>query len=183
MKIVLVRHGKPNVDMKTRVSPGEMFSWIQTYDDSKVNESCPTPLLDSISVDDFLIVSSPLPRALASLDIIGVEPAMIDSVFHEAHLPMLNISRPKLSPLTNVFLLRVLWLMGYDKDVESYRLAKLRSASAAARLITLAENYSSVLLMGHGIINRMIGSQLKRQGFGKIEVIGKSYWQADVYET
>lgn len=93
MKIILARHGKPNVDMKTRVSPGEMFSWIQTYDDIKVNERCPTYLLDIISVDDFFIVSSPSPRALESLDIIGVKPAMIDSVFHEAHLPMFNITR------------------------------------------------------------------------------------------
>lgn len=115
MKIVLVRHGKPNVDMKTRISPGEMFSWIQNYDDSKVNESCPSLLLDSISLDDFFIVSSSLPRALTSLDILRVKPAMIDSVFHEAELPVSNISRPKLSLLTNVFLLRVLWLMGYEK--------------------------------------------------------------------
>lgn len=41
MKIILLRHGKPNVDMKTKVSLDKMFSWIQTYDNSKVNESCP----------------------------------------------------------------------------------------------------------------------------------------------
>ncbi|ECK0672200.1 hypothetical protein FQU54_25305 [Salmonella enterica subsp. diarizonae] len=107
---------------------------------------------------------------------------MIDALFLETKLPVLNISRPKLSPLMNVFLLRILWLMGYDKNVESYRLAKPRSALAATKLIALSEAHSPVLLMGHGIINRMIGSQLKREGFNKINVIGKSYWRSDIYE-
>lgn len=182
MKVILIRHGKPNVDVTTKLSLAEMFSWIQTYDSSEVNECSPSCLRELISGDVNFIVSSSLPRALTSLKVMGINPDMVDSVFHEAQLPALKISHPKLSPLKYVFLLRVLWLMGYAKDVESYRSARLRSASAASKLITLAENSSSVLLMGHGIINRMIGSQLKQEGFRKVEVIGKSYWQADFYE-
>ncbi|HCH7896130.1 hypothetical protein [Raoultella ornithinolytica] len=182
MKIMIVRHGKPDIDVSKKVFLAEMHTWMQNYNESEVSENCPRHLSYNIPVNGLFVFSSPAPRALTSLKMMGLKPDVIDPVFHEAQLAVLNFPYCKLPPLKYLFLLRILWFMGYAKNIESCPSAWRRAASAASMLTTCAENNSPVLLMGHGIINKMIGSQLKHAGFRKVDVIDKSYWQTDVYE-
>ncbi|GKW22094.1 hypothetical protein PEC302107_38230 [Pectobacterium araliae] len=84
--------------------------------------------------------------------------------------------------MTYIFIFRMLWLVGFSKNVESYYSAKLRSKLAATKLINFTQKEKSVSLMGHGIMNRMIGSQLERKGFRKTKTLGKNYWELTIYE-
>ncbi|MEC5341105.1 hypothetical protein ABRZ24_00580 [Brenneria populi] len=182
MKIILVRHGKPDINISGKLSSNEMKLWIENYDKSEVSEDPPSYFFTNSSVRNSFVAASPLPRALTSLNMISIKPDMVDPIFCEAQLPLSNRSWLNLPPMAYAFLLRVLWFIGSSKNVESYCSAKIRSKSAAAKLINLAQKESTILLMGHGIMNRMIGSQLKKQGFRKEKIIGKSYWQVTVYE-
>lgn len=182
MKIILIRHGKPDVDITRKLSSNEMALWIEDYDKSKVSENPPPYLFTNNPISKSFVIVSPLPRTLTSLEMMGINSDIIDPIFREAQLPSFNRSFFRLSPMTYVFIFRMLWLIGFSKNVESYYSAKFRSKLAAKKLINFAQTESSVSLMGHGIMNRMIGYQLEREGFKKIQILGKSYWKLTVYE-
>lgn len=182
MRIILIRHGKPDINIKKKIFSNEMALWIEDYDKSEVSEPPPPYLSANNNINNIFFITSPLPRALTSLEMMGINPDMTDPLFREAQLPSLNLSFMKLSPMTYVFIFRILWFFGFSKNIESYYSAKSRSKLAAKKLINLSQKESSVYLMGHGIINHLIGHQLAREGFKKTQTLGKNHWKLTVYE-
>ncbi|HJE68756.1 hypothetical protein [Pseudomonas oryzihabitans] len=47
---------------------------------------------------------------------------------------------------------------------------------------TLAGGPDNVLLLGHGVMNRLIARQLQRQGWVEVSKSGSGYWGFAVYE-
>ncbi|MBE5212559.1 histidine phosphatase family protein [Pectobacterium sp. A535-S3-A17] len=182
MRIILIRHGKPDINITKKLSSYDMGSWIENYDKSEVSENPPQYVFTNSLISKSFVIVSSLPRALTSLKMMDINPDAIDSVYCEAQLPSFNILALKLSPMTYAFLFRMLWFVGFSKNVESYYSAKHRSKLAATKLISFAQKESSISLMGHGIMNRMIGYQLEREGFKKTKKLGKNYWELTVYE-
>jgi broad specificity phosphatase PhoE len=182
MKIILIRHGKPDIETDRKCTADKMAEWIAAYDHSEVSENPPAALVNLLSMHRSLSVASPLPRAITSLNKLGIEPTVIDPDFREAQLPLINLLGLELSPLTYAFWLRILWLAGFSAKVESRSQAQKRAAQAAGKLIKLAENNQTALLMGHGIFNRMLGARLEKEGFSVTGKTGKGYWHAVTYE-
>ncbi|MEQ9770957.1 histidine phosphatase family protein [Pectobacterium jejuense] len=182
MRIILIRHGKPDINITKKLSSHDMGSWIENYDKSEVIENPPQYLFTNNFISKSFVIVSSLPRTLTSLEMMGINPNMIDPIFREAQLPSFNHSLLRLSPMIYVFIFRILWFIGFSKSVESYYSAKCRSKLAAAKLISFAQKEPSVSLMGHGIMNRMIDSQLEREGFKKTQTLGKNYWKLTAYE-
>ncbi|WP_072033810.1 hypothetical protein [Dickeya chrysanthemi] len=182
MRIILIRHGKPDINITRKLSSHEMRLWIENYDKSEVSENPPPYFFTNNIISKNFVITSSSPRALTSLKMMGINPDVIDSVYCEAQLPSFNILALKLSPMTYAFLFRILWFVGFYKNVESYCSAKHRSKFVAKKLISFAQKESSISLMGHGIMNRMIGYQLEREGFKKTKKLGKNYWELTVYE-
>lgn len=61
-------------------------------------------------------------------------------------------------------------------------MAKKRAAQAAGILIKRArETNGPVLLMGHGVMNRLIAKELMSQGWEVHSRPGQGYWNAAVY--
>jgi broad specificity phosphatase PhoE len=120
------------------------------------------------------IFSSDLPRARDSAALLGSDlPVRVDAVFNEADIAIVPFSfslRPGLWTAAG----RLLWLAGAVTQ-ESYSVAKIRAARAAAILLAEAE-VGSVLLVGHGWMNRMIAGVLVQQGMRRVEKTGSGYW-------
>jgi broad specificity phosphatase PhoE len=96
-----------------------------------------------------------------------------DAVFNEAHIAIAPLSlslRPELWTAVG----RLIWLAGAVTQ-ESYSVAKIRAARAGAILLAEAE-VGSVLLVGHGWMNRMIAGVLVQNGMRRIETTGSGYW-------
>jgi broad specificity phosphatase PhoE len=101
-------------------------------------------------------------------------------MFCEAQLPHGRWTLPRLSPFTWAFILRVLWLCGFSGKVESASKARMRANTAAQRLQSLADE-GPVLLLGHGIMNRMIAKHLEATGWIRHTSNGNRYWSATAY--
>ena len=56
----------------------------------------------------------------------------------------------------------------------------MRASTAAQRLQTLADE-GPVLLLGHGIMNRMIAKHLEAAGWVRQQRSGSRYWSATAY--
>ena len=178
--IILMRHGQPKLAATDKMSALDMKNWIEQYNRSEItNQPVPDASMQ-LAATATVIVSSSAPRALTSLQVLGLKPTLVDALFCEAQLPYAHWRLPRLSPFTWAFILRVLWLCGYSRSVESVGTARIRASMAAQRLQSLASE-GPVLLLGHGFMNRMISKQLLADGWTRQKRNGSQYWSATVY--
>lgn len=182
MEIILMRHGKPAFTGSAKVTSREMSNWIAEYDLSDTGEDIPPESSKSLAFSAWRIISSPLPRALSSLKALGLEPDVIDKVFREAGLPVFHMPGFKLSPTVWAAFFRVMWLCGISHNVERVEIAKRRAVQAADILVAFAKGSDGpVLLMGHGVMNRLIARELRSLGFKEYCCQGNGYWNASIY--
>lgn len=175
MEITLVRHGKPNLKKSGSVSAAGMGEWVSAYDASRISGS-PGSAANAACQNSNLIVSSPLPRAISSLETLGVKPDLILNELSEAPLPIFNVPTIKLSPALWLILFRLLWLAGASSESESCSDAKQRAKRVADRLVALADEHDRVLSMGHGMMNKLISKELERAGWEKVTDGKSGYW-------
>lgn len=175
MEITLVRHGKPDLKKSGSVGTAGMGEWVSAYDASHISGS-PGSAANAACQSSNLIVSSPLPRAISSLETLGVKPDLILHELSEAQLPIFNVPAIKLSPSLWLILFRLLWLAGASSNSESYSDAKQRAKKVADRLMALADEHDRVLSMGHGIMNKLISKELERAGWRKVTDGKSDYW-------
>lgn len=179
MTIILMRHGKPDHPQGGRLSALAMEAWCEAYDMSQVEDMPPERCRELAAAAEY-IVASPLPRALSSLEKLGLEASAIDPLFSEVSLPVIRLGYPNLPANFWLLLLRLMWLGGYAGTVESYQQAEQRAQQAAAKLIELSAR-GNVLLAGHGIMNKLIARQLRKQGWLAEKHASSRYWSTAVY--
>ncbi|WP_037375537.1 MULTISPECIES: histidine phosphatase family protein [Serratia] len=183
MEIILMRHGKPACTGSSKVTCREMAGWVAQYDLSDTGSDMPPESSKSIASSALRIVSSPLPRALSSLNALGREPELIDGVFREAGLPIFHMPGFRLSPALWAAFFRVMWLCGISRDAERLGIAKQRAVQAADILVNFAKvSNGPVLLMGHGVMNRLIARELLALGWKEHRRQGNGYWNAGIYK-
>jgi broad specificity phosphatase PhoE len=184
MRIVLLRHGKPDVPKLGKLRASEIYQWIESYNSAGLNiEHRPSREAIEIANNCNTIVCSDLPRSIESARALGVrEVNHIESMFREMGLPYASFPSPKLSPNIWAALFRVLWFFGYSSNGESLREAKLRASNGASMLKEIAANTGSVLLVGHGFVNRFIAKELLSNGWQGPASPGKKYWEFGIYE-
>ena len=109
-KIILMRHGQPKLAATDKMSALEMKDWIEQYDSSDITKHPVPEASKQLAATAKVIVSSNLPRALTSVQALGLKPALVDGLFREAPLPYGHWRLPRLSPFVWAFILRILWL-------------------------------------------------------------------------
>jgi len=182
MEIILMRRGKPALRGYSRVTSSEMTNWIAEYDLSDTGSDIPPDSSKLLASSASQVISSPLPRALSSLKALGCEPDVIDEVFREAGLPIFHIPGLRLSSTFWAAFFRVMWLCGLSHNVERLGIAKQRAVQAANILVTFAKKSNGpVLLMGHGVMNRLIARELRSLGLKAYRCQGNGYWNARIY--
>jgi broad specificity phosphatase PhoE len=180
MKIILMRHGKPLLTQTGWIAPVEMERWIEHYNLSEVEaDGMPITSL-KLANSAACIVASTASRALSSVQALGHTASISDAAFCEAQLPFALWRFPRLSPFAWAAFFRLLWLFGYSRGSDSIQITKVRAKAAAQKLISLAEN-GPVLLVGHGIMNRLIAKELIALGWVGPTKQQSNYWSASVY--
>ena len=145
MEIVLMRHGEPEFSAQqgsARVKATDMSGWIAGYDASGVTgePDCHAVLADKRRA---FIISSPLPRARASLQAMNLTPDLIADDLHEAPLPVFNLPWLRLSPQAWLVLFRLCWLSGALAGPESKKQTMQRAEKMALTLIAHAQQHQA----------------------------------------
>lgn len=179
MAIILMRHGKPDHPSPPRLSALAMTQWCEEYNLSQVSDLPPDRSL-LIARQAEVIVTSTLPRALSSLEKLGMQAHSSNALYGEVEIPVLPFSRLHLPPAIWLSLWRLLWFCGYSGSVESFRLASERAEQAAGELISLSEQ-GTVLLVGHGIMNKMIARKLRKRGWQAEKHASSRHWSTAIY--
>lgn len=176
MEIILLRHGKPNVELSGYLSVKELKQLVYDYAKFGISDS-PDNKLKNKFTDHFAICSD-LTRSKESAKALGLNDiSLSDILFKEADLPHFDNDFLRLPVTVWVILLRLLWLFGFKKNGESFLQAKERSKLATEKLMTLAQTNEKIIVVGHGLMNRLIGRQLKKKGWLASPIVGKRYWE------
>ena len=184
MIIVLSRHGEPFKLSNQPISADRFSAWIAQYNSALIKtESAPREQDLSVISACNLLISSDLRRSKDSAArLVSNQPIKEDALFKEAGLPYSDLKTFKLRPTIWAAIFRVLWYLGYSKGTESMRMVKTRAGKAASELIRLAEQHQAIVLVGHGVFNRFIATELLRKGFNGPKNPSSAYWGTTVYE-
>ncbi len=184
MKIILLRHGKPDFQIPKYIASKEIENAIWHYDQAGIAvDSLPPPSSIDIANSAKVIVCSHLLRSLHSAQKLSEQPVYLsDKLFSEAHLPSSNITFPKLPPMAWFTIFRILWLFGYAKKGESIAITRQRAKKATEKLIEIAQQHQQVLLVGHGVFNQLIARELQKLGWKGSKKSPRKYWEYTIYE-
>ncbi len=180
LEITLMRHGKPDLPPWPWVAPARMGEWIAGYNAAGVVAAGMPAGAAAATAAPLRVVCSTLPRALQTVGALGRQAAVVDALFREAELPDASLGLPRLPPGAWAVVLRLLWLGGYSRNCESVAAARLRAQQAARQLIDMAGG-GPVLLVGHGIMNRLIAAQLRAHGWRGPGKPASGHWGASTY--
>jgi broad specificity phosphatase PhoE len=181
MRIVLARHGRPDFSQRSWIAPKDMRTWINDYDEALLVSGAPAAA-QAIAASLAIIVSSTLPRSTQSAKCLAQGRAILtEDVFREVQLPHSLWGWPKLPASLWALVFRFSWFCGFSAGAESLQSARSRAAEAARRLMALARESGSVLLVGHGIMNMLIARQLLDCGAKGQKRPNSRYWQFTAY--
>jgi broad specificity phosphatase PhoE len=185
MEIILLRHGKPTVELKGYIDAGELKALVLAYTQSEIQELSSSHELGKVKkiFNSHYVVCSNLSRSLRSAKMIGFEQIHFsDALFNEPNIPHFDKGFIKLPVLVWLIGLRLMWLFGFSKNAESFKQAKFRAEQASNKLIELAQENEKVILVGHGLMNRLIARQLRLKDWLGPASPGKKYWEFGKYK-
>ena len=182
MHITLMRHGRPVLASSPWLAPRDMGRWIAQYDAAEVDPAAIPAASVAAAGACNVIFASTLPRALASARALGHAAPRTDALFCEAPLPFPLWRFPRLPPAVWVVLFRLAWLGGYARGADAYAVVALRAKAASASLVAAAAD-GPVLLVGHGILNRMIARELRRAGWTTASHQRSGHWAATGFQS
>ena len=159
-----------------------MKQWIENYNHADVEtDAIPSACIQAAALAQ-TVMTSTLKRATASCLALGRHASAADAIFSEAELPHAPWSAPSLPPKVWAIVLRVLWRCGYAHGAQSHASTRTRAEAAAGKLV-LAASAGPVLLVGHAIMNRYIGKELRKLGWTAVSGHGDRYWGMRVYQA
>lgn len=186
MKIILIRHAEVDIDKSSLTYAFELKKWLDIYDHAQIKKDfiSKSEITEIFNSSDKIFCSR-LRRSYDSVALYGKTPYEQNELFNEARLPYGNWGWVKLPLVLWAVIFRAMWLFGYKNNGESIKDAKIRAKKGASKLIESCKNGSSVTLLGHGLINKLIGKELLKQGWKIQGKMGNSNWAYGVfsYET
>jgi broad specificity phosphatase PhoE len=189
-----MRHGRPAFDHRGWIAPRDMAAHIVRYNLAGIQASlaAEAPALGDrrayaaaglAAREVGCIVASDLLRSVQSAgSLANGNEVLCEPLFREADMPYGTRGWPVLPYRLWCAVFRVAWLCGFSAQAESRADAELRARDAAQRLMELARQHGSVLLVGHGVMNRLIARVLLASGAIGPRRLASGYWSAGVYE-
>jgi broad specificity phosphatase PhoE len=176
MKIILLRHAK--VEYKNSpIYANQTGEWIEQYNRASIDTTTPQNLPNAD-----IYITSEMKRSIDSLALLGKNPRLKNALFNEAMLPYLDKKLFKLPPTIWAVVFRIAWLFVYSKNAISFKDSKLEAKEGAKILADLAKD-ADVMLVGHGVKNRLIAKELQKIGFKETENRGSKNWGFIILET
>jgi broad specificity phosphatase PhoE len=182
-RVILIRHGRPDLPISPRTSHHGFRDYIDAYEEAGLDpQDAPPEELRDLVGEIAAVFTSDRRRAHQSAKALApdaeliVDPLFIEAPLASPRIPMLKMKVPKWAVVA-----RVLWYAGYHPEIENYRKTKRRAVEAADILVRRASVEGTVALIAHGYFNFLIGRQLRRRGFDKSGTHRAKFWNAVFY--
>jgi broad specificity phosphatase PhoE len=184
LRVVLIRHGQPDIPISPRTGHEGFGRYIDDYEEAGLDPgSLPPAELTDLLGELKAVFTSDRKRAHESARALAPGAELIaDALFVEAplaapRLPLLRMRVPKWAVVA-----RILWHAGYHPEIEPPAKARARAKKAAEILIARAEKDGMAVLVAHGYFNFLIGRALLARGFRQSGSHRARFWNAVSYE-
>lgn len=183
MQITLLRHGNPDFEWSRTVKASEIKILVKAYDSAGITDAPSHETIVMANNHNF-IVCSDLRRSLDSAKAMGVSTIHLsDLMFREMNIPSFDNGFINLPLKIWVGIFRGLWLLGFSKNTESLAVSRKRAKLATRKLIELAKQHDTVLLVGHGVLNYYIAKELLLANWRGSLNPGRKYWEFGTYQN
>ena len=185
-RILLIRHGEPDIDWSTRLSCSEFRRWTASYDAAPLlsGSTPPVSTLDKLDANDVILVSELRRSRESSALLYPEQPAESMHVeFNELRLVDPPLPWLELTPFWWILIARVMRSAGYGHRRSEKGGERVRASAACTLLCQYALPGKRAVLVGHGTINRMVGDELVRRGWHRDRRFRRwPYWGVEAYE-
>ncbi|MEL6813370.1 MAG: histidine phosphatase family protein [Cyanobacteria bacterium J06598_3] len=198
--ISLIRHGPPAVSLRQRVRGHQFRQFVERYDAARIERlAAPPSLAQQVMAQADVVFASHRPRALHTAELLGmpVQP-VVDPRFREIEFPVDFPRHFRFSALTWSAIAIALWRLGYSSRSEPITRTRQRASVAADLLEAQIENQmaasneggesapypphsTSVVLVAHGGINRLIAKELRSRGWRGPRLPHSRHWGCTTY--
>jgi len=180
--IILLRHGKVDMDTEVRIDSLALQAWVEEYDKASLSkESLPSQESIEAVHSAKYVFSSALKRANESAKLLKIQVNESNVLFNEADIPAVKVPFLKLRPKVWLIILRFLLLFRLGKMNDSFQLSQKRAKKAAESLTKQAEVSERVALIGHGGMNWLISKELLKRGWKPLGAASHKNWGLSVY--
>ncbi|QWH59936.1 histidine phosphatase family protein [Bacillus mycoides] len=184
MRISFIRHGR----LDSTIEPMTIISfreWMKQYDLGTTVKETPIPIETIEAIESAkLVVTSDQRRAVQSAaELLDSLSFVQNPLFREAEVPT-SFYAPKwlkCKPNVWMFIGRTRWIVGYSKEVESYKEVRERARQAANMLHRYALVHGDIALVGHSYFNVMIGTELRAMGWSGSPIFHRKPWGCTTY--
>jgi broad specificity phosphatase PhoE len=184
MRILLIRHGQPDIALRPRTDRAGFADYISAYEEAGLSPAnLPPGELKDLVRELNHVFTSGRPRSHQSAKRLAPHAELTtDPLFVEA--PLASPPLPWLAMRVSAWAVvsRILWHLGFHPGIEKPRAATDRAIQAAELLIARARKTGTAALVAHGYFNWMIGRQLVRRGFARTGRHQARYWNTVMYE-
>ncbi|HDR4373137.1 histidine phosphatase family protein [Bacillus cereus] len=184
MKISFIRHGRLDCTIEP-MTVTSFHEWIKGYDLHTITEKQPIPLetREAVEVAKLIVTSDQKCAVQSAAELMDSLCFIQNSLFREAAVPASFYAPKWLKCKLNVWMCigRALWILGYHKNVESYKEVRERARQAAYVLHRYALVHGSIALVGHNYFNSMIGTELRAIGWSGSPILHRKPWGCTTY--
>jgi broad specificity phosphatase PhoE len=173
IRIVLIRHGKPDIGRSVWLSHKKFQEFIDHYERAGLDpENKPPKWLMELVGDARRVFASDRPRARESARAVAPHADVEQSpLFMEAQLKSPRLPLVRLKPTAWAILARVAWHAGHHGGIEDFGDAKDRAEKSVDMLSRVARE------------DAIVGRVLRKQGWRRYGGRHRAkYWNAVVYE-
>ena len=158
MKINLYRHAEPKISPNETIKGSDYIDWVHRYNESGIKPFNPQQQQYKN------IYSSPLLRSIETAEILG-QKCIQETLLKEAEVPLINFPSIRLKAKFWLAVARTIWLLGYTRNCESYKEAKIRAKSLANIIEIKNGQHNELTFVGHGFINHLLKIEFKKRGW------------------
>ncbi len=176
MKIIFIRHGKPDFNPSQWLGSDKVHSRLLGYKESRVTTPPSSDQINLAEKSAYYCMTSELSRAQDSATLLFNTAPEVSALFNEAELPHPNRLWLPLPWSAFLVIYRLAWLLGYRKNAAGRQQDLHRANAAANLLLERASEHACVYVLGHGIMNRLIVRALVKQGMSVQSKNGDGYW-------
>ena len=185
IRIVLVRHGKPNVEPGRRITHKKFADYIERYERAGLDpDNLPPSWLVELTRQARRVYASDRPRAKESARALAPHAELsLSSLFMEAQLKSPKLPLVRMKPPAWAVIARLAWHAGHHGGIEDFRDAKERAEKAVDMLADTAQEDGIAVLVAHGYFNAIVGRTLRKRGWRRYGGRHRAkFWNAVVYE-
>jgi broad specificity phosphatase PhoE len=181
MKITLIRHGKPEYELKGTAKAKEISRVVKSYDLSGIKDKPTHHIIENLS-NSTIVVCSDLKRSIESAKALGFSNIHYsESLYREVAIPHFKSGEFSMKLYNWGVFLRLLSIFGFSRNGESLAMARRRASHAASALVDIAKDKKSVLFVGHGFINYFIAKELLKKKWQGPARPSNGYWDYATY--